>query len=91
MAGRDRSGLVGAPVVDVVQTEAEEMLFYRTTIERGGEDGGRIRRRSVSLHWRWGEITRWGDGSSEGFCSLFQQKSEVSRSTDPGKPRLANL
>jgi len=81
------------PVVDVVQTEVEEMLFCRTTIEggRGGEDGRRIGRRSVRLQWRWGEITRWGDGSSKGFCSLFQQKSEVSRSTDPGKPRLANL
>ena len=40
------------PVVDVVQTEVEEMLFCRTTIERGGDREGekwRKKRRIVTL------------------------------------------
>jgi len=66
------------------------MLFCRTTIKRGGDREGEKmeeEEKNRESKWRWGKITRWGDGYISGFCSLFSSPQNSLDQEDPGKAR----
>ena len=94
MAGRDRSGLVGAAGVDAVRTEVEEMLFCRTTIKRGGDrEGGKMEeeeknRESTVEMGKDHEMGRW---VYLWLLQPFFKSSELSRSRGHGQGTLGIL